>query len=237
VAPPRITKPGEEWILNQVRSSNADGYLVRNYDHLKCFDGCRRIGDFSLNVANPLAAEYFVEKFGLERVTASYDLNIAQLGALLRSAPPEWFEVTIHQHMPMFHMEHCVFCAFLSTGTDYRDCGRPCDRHEVKLRDRVGLEHPLKADAGCRNTVFNARAQTGAEFFRHLVALGVRRFRVEFVNETPDEVARTIACYRALLRGELTGTQLWRELKLHNQLGVTRGQLDQSEVRKVVPKA
>jgi putative protease len=27
----------------------------------------------------------------------------------------------------MFHMEHCVFCAFLSTGKDYRDCGRPCD--------------------------------------------------------------------------------------------------------------
>src|SRR5207247_1551828 len=42
VAPPRITKPGEEWILQQVRSCNADGYLVRNYDHLKFFAGCRR---------------------------------------------------------------------------------------------------------------------------------------------------------------------------------------------------
>ena len=28
-----------------------------------------------------------------------------------------------------------------------------------------------------------------------------------------------------LLRGEITGSQLWRELKLHNQLGVTRGQM------------
>jgi len=27
------------------------------------------------------------------------------------------------------------------------------------------------------------------------------------------------------LRGEITGTQLWRELKLMNQLGVTRGQI------------
>ncbi|HWF20224.1 MAG TPA: U32 family peptidase, partial [Verrucomicrobiae bacterium] len=31
VAPPRIFKMGEEWILDQVRSCNADGYLVRNY--------------------------------------------------------------------------------------------------------------------------------------------------------------------------------------------------------------
>ncbi len=226
VAPPRIAKTGEEWILKQVRSSDADGYLVRNYDDLKFFADCRRVGDFSFNVANPMTAQYFKEKFGLERLTASYDLNVLQLESLLKSAPPEWFEITIHQHMPMFHMEHCVFCAFLSKGTDFTNCGRPCDTHQVKLRDRVGLEHPLKADAGCRNTVFNARAQTGAEYAATLLALGVRNFRIEFVNESPSEVATTIARYRALLRGEISGSQLWRELKLHNQLGVTRGSLD-----------
>ena len=225
VAPPRIFKPGDEWILNQVRSCNADGYLVRNYDHLKFFADTRRVGDFSLNVANRVTADYFKNHFGLERVTASYDLNVTQLDALLSAAPPEWFEVTIHQHMPMFHMEHCVFCAFLSKGRDYHDCGRPCDTHDVRLRDRVGAEHPLKADAGCRNTVFNSQAQTGAEFVERLLALGVRHFRVEFLNENLEEVVRTITKYRQLLRGEVSGTQLWRELKLFNQLGVTRGQM------------
>jgi putative protease len=127
--------------------------------------------------------------------------------------------------MPMFHMEHCVFCAFLSTGKDYHDCGRPCDRHQVKLRDRVGAEHPLKADAGCRNTLFNAQAQTGAEWVAPFLNLGVRNFRLEFLNETPLAVEQTITRYRQLLRGEITGTQLWRELKLFNQLGVTRGQM------------
>jgi len=225
VAPPRIFKTGEEWILNQVKSANADGYLVRNYEHLKFFADARRTGDFSLNVANRVTAEYFKQQFGLERVTASYDLNNLQLAALMTAAPPEWFEVTIHQHMPMFHMEHCVFCAFLSSGKDYHDCGRPCDKHEVKLRDRVGAEHPLKADAGCRNTVFNSQAQTGAEYVAGLMALGVRNFRVEFLTESPEEVERIITKYRQLLRGEITGTQLWRELKLFNQLGVTRGQM------------
>jgi putative protease len=225
VVPPRIFKTGEEWTLEQVRSCNADGYLVRNYDHLKFFAWDRRIGDFSLNVANRLAADYFKNRFGLERVTASYDLNFQQLEALLSAAPPEWFEVTIHQHMPMFHMEHCVFCAFLSNGTDFRNCGRPCDVHDVKLRDRVGAEHPVKADVGCRNTVFNALAQTGAEYVTQMIKLGVRHFRLEFLNETPEQVTRTIAQYRRLLRGEISGTQLWRELKLFNQLGVTRGQI------------
>jgi putative protease len=27
------------------------------------------------------------------------------------------------------------------------------------------MNHPLKADVGCRNTLFNAVAQTGAQFF------------------------------------------------------------------------
>ncbi|MBK8000000.1 MAG: U32 family peptidase [Verrucomicrobia bacterium] len=225
VAPPRIFKSGEEWTLKQVRSANADGYLVRNYEHLRFFADCRRIGDFSLNVANALTADYFIRKFRLEHVTASYDLNGVQLESL-QAAPAEWFEVTIHQHMPMFHMEHCVFCAFLSKGTDYRNCGRPCDVHDVRLRDRVGAEHVLKADAGCRNTVFNARAQTGAEHVSRLIELGVRKFRVEFVSESAGEVEKTIAMYRALLRGEISGTQLWRELKLQNQLGVTRGTME-----------
>jgi putative protease len=225
VAPPRIFKTGEEWTLELVRSCNADGYLVRNYDHLKCFANDRRIGDYSFNIANRLAADYFKNKFDLERVTTSYDLNFQQLEALLSAAPPEWFEVTIHQHMPMFHMEHCVFCAFLSNGTDFRNCGRPCDVHDVRLRDRVGAEHPVKADVGCRNTVFNALAQTGAEYVSRMIELGVRHFRVEFLNETPDQVTQTISKYRQLLRGEITGAQLWRELKLMNQLGVTRGQM------------
>lgn len=225
VAPPRIFKPGEEWILKQVLSSNADGYLVRNYDHLEFFASHRRVGDFSLNVANALAADYFKSKYQLEFLTASYDLNAEQLTALLQTAPPEWFEITLHQHMPMFHMEHCVFCAFLSEGTDYRNCGRPCDTHQVQLKDRVGAQHPLKADAGCRNTVFNSQAQTGAEFFERFRELGARRFRLEFLNESPDELERTVTQYRRLFRGEIAGAQLWRELKLINQLGVTRGQL------------
>ena len=225
VAPPRIFKTGEDWTLKQVRSSEADGYLVRNYDHLKFFADDRRVGDYSLNIANRFAADYFKNKFQLERITASYDLNFVQLEALLHSTPPAWLEITIHQHMPMFHMEHCVFCAFLSDGTDYTNCGRPCDQHDLKLRDRAGAQHPIKADVGCRNTVFNSMAQTGADYVSRMLTLGARNFRIEFLNETPDQVTQTISKYRQLLSGEIGGAQLWRELKLLNQLGVTRGQM------------
>ena len=222
---PRIHKEGEDRLTEIVLSSNADGYLVRNHDNLKAFARHRRRGDFSLNIANGLTAEWLVRHHGLEGVTASYDLDINQLTALIKSAPADWFEVTLHQHMPMFHMEHCVFCAFMSKGKDYRDCGRPCDKHRVKLRDRVGAEHILKADAGCRNTLYNSRAQTGAEYMDDLLALGVKRFRIEFVDENATTVTQTLEKYQSLLDGKITGTELWNDLKVLNQLGVTRGTL------------
>jgi putative protease len=226
LATPRIQKSGEEGFFKLIERAEPDGVLIRNLGAIEYFagTGLRTTGDFSLNVANPLTAEFLMQS-GLEQLTVSYDLNSEQVFALLRTAPPRWFELTLHQHMPMFHMEHCVFCAFLSNGTDYTNCGRPCDTRDLKLRDRVGAQHSVKADVGCRNTVFNALAQTGAEYVSRMQDLGVRHFRLEFLNESAEQVAETIAKYRQLLAGEITGQQLWRELKLLNQLGVTRGQM------------
>ncbi len=106
---------------------------------------------------------------------------------MLGQMTPKAFEVVVHQHMPMFHMEHCVFAAMLSNGKDATDCGRPCDRHKVELRDRVGAAFPLVADTGCRNTVFNSVAQSAAEFIPKMLALGVRHFRVELLRESHEQ--------------------------------------------------
>ncbi len=222
--PPRITKGHEQWSLKPLENCHPAGYLIRNYDQLAYFQGQRCIGDFSLNIANALTAEY-LQQFGLERLTASYDLNISQLLDLVGSAPTIPWEVTIHQHIPMFHMEHCVFCAFLSDGHDYTDCGRPCDTKKVELRDRMGTAHILQADVGCRNTLYNGTAQTGAEYWQPLVGVGVRHLRLEFLQEDGPRVRETIDYYQRLIAGELTGAQLWQKLQLRNQLGVTRGTL------------
>jgi putative protease len=122
-------------------------------------------------------------------------------------------------------MEHCVFAAFLSSGTDHTNCGRPCDTHRVELRDRVGLAHPLKADVGCRNTLFHAQAQSGAAFFEAFRAQQPAAFRVELLLEDAAESERIVRGYQRLLSGNATGPALVRELNLRSQLGVTTGTL------------
>ncbi len=245
LATPRIQKAGEQGFFKLIENATPDGVLIRNLGAIEHFlggtrsrvshapgengdtqervpPGLRVIGDFSLNVANPLTAQHFIAA-GLERVTVSYDLNIEQVLDLLAAAPPAWFELTIHQHMPMFHMEHCVFAAFMSKGTSFLDCGRPCEKHRVHLRDRVGMEHPLRADVGCRNTLFNAVPQTGARFFAQLENAGLRDFRIELLEENAAEAERVIRAYQTLITGARDGNELWRDLRAQSQLGVTGG--------------
>lgn len=224
LATPRIQKAGEQGFFKLMEKAAPDGVLLRNVGSIAYFKDSplRKIGDFSLNIANPVSASVF-RNHGLERLTVSYDLTIGQVEALARGVPPGWLELTIHQHMPMFHMEHCVFAAFMSSGTSFLDCGRPCEKHRVHLRDRVGVEHPLRADVGCRNTLFNAAAQTGAKFFDRLTSAGIRHFRVELLEENAAETRAIIAAYRSLVDGRAEGRSLWRQLKATHQLGVTQG--------------
>ena len=228
LATPRIQKPDELGIFRLLEKQRPDGVLVRNYAGLTFFRerGIPIVGDFSLNVTNEISAEFFVAA-GCERVTASYDLNREQLLALVAATPPEWLEVVVHQHMPMFHMEHCVFCAVLSPGTNKTNCGRPCDDHVVKLRDRIGVEHPLTADVGCRNTLFNAVPQSAAEAVPTLRARGVSWFRIELLDEPAAEIGRIVQAYRELLAGRATGKDVWTSLRAANRVGVTRGTLEE----------
>jgi putative protease len=229
LATPRIQKAGESGLFRVVEKAKPDGVLVRNTGgirHFRNHSDLKMIGDFSLNVANPISAARLIEQSGMENLTVSYDLNIEQVIDLLGAAPLDWFELTLHQHMPMFHMEHCVFCSFLSEGTDVTNCGRPCDKHDIRLRDRVGQLHPLNADVGCRNTLFNGRAQSGARFYRRLREAGLNKFRLELLDENAKETAELICSYQALLSGEEDGEAMWTKLQFDSRLGVVEGTLE-----------
>lgn len=228
LATPRIQKPSEVGMFKSIEKAGADGILIRNPGAADYFKDklIKKVGDFSLNVANPYSAEAFLKFANCDYVTISYDLNASQVSDLLEMAPASWFELTIHQHMPMFHMEHCVFCTFLSEGGhSYKDCGRPCERHLVELEDRVGQFHPLMADVGCRNTVFNGIAQTGASYHEQFSSQGLKRYRVELLRESAEETQALVQSYRRLLDGTLSPRQLVHHLGVAEQLGTTQGTL------------
>ena len=226
VASPRVLKPGEARILNFLVSLNCP-ILVRPaglVHALRGRDHAPLIGDFSLNVSNSVSAELFLD-LGLDRLTPAHDLNAAQVATLALGIGAENIEAIAYQHLPVFHTEHCVFCRFLSTGTSYKDCGRPCEKHRVELKDQSGRSHPVMADVGCRNTVFGAEAQEASAHLDTWRAAGIRHFRLEFVHESGDDVREIARLFGAALAGRMATAQLNRELRRVAPQGTTQGSL------------
>jgi len=231
VATPRVQKPGEEGFDRRIARLAPDGVLVRHWgavmhfaEGLDAMEGRRPAlhGDFSLNVTNGITAAHLFD-LGLDTLTASHDLHAEQLFTLLARTRPARVAVTVHHHIPTFHTEHCVYAHLLSNGRDIRSCGQPCADHAIGLRDHRGHVHPVVVDPACRNTVYNAQAQSAAGLVPRLLDVGVRRLRVEFVRESTEEALRTLVGYRALIAGELSPSALIERLRVHEQFGVTRG--------------
>jgi putative protease len=226
VASPRVLKPGEERIADFLVSCDCP-ILVRSAGLLNALRGrphAALIGDFSLNAANAISAAELLA-LGLSILTPTHDLNAAQVADLARCAGADRIEAVVFHHLPVFHTEHCVFCRFLSTGTSYLDCGRPCEKHRVALRDAAGREHPVMADVGCRNTVFGAEAQQAAMHLDDWRSAGICHFRIEFAHESVEQVTRIARAFDDALAGRRTGRELAQILQRIAPQGVTEGSL------------
>ena len=227
VASPRILKPAEQKVARFLVSLDCE-ILVRSAgllsDLLKqeAVAG-KLIGDFSLNASNFIAFKTYLE-MGLKRITPTYDLNGQQIAELTDYVSPEHLEVIALSHLPIFHTEHCVFCRFLSDGTDSSNCGHPCEKHQITIRDNGGREHPVLADVGCRNTVFNAEFQLDLDWLHRWTEHGIKDFRLEFVHQSSDVVKQTISDFKAFFKGSLTPKELKMRLNQSGQ-STTEGSL------------
>ncbi len=229
IATTRILKPQELQNLKIIHSLNPDFILVRNLGALQYFTKVNPFsgklkGDFSLNVTNSLTADYLLSK-GLDSVCISYDLNFEQTLGLLGNTNSEKIEITIHQSMPSFHMEHCVFAAFLSKGKSFKDCGKPCEKHHVQLKDQFGNHHWIKPDHECRNTMYNASAQTALPYLPAWQKLGLGEIRFEALHESGADLISKIKNYISVLNNEQSIESAMTHLKTSESYGLSTRQL------------
>lgn len=229
IATTRILKPQEYLNLKNIQRLNPDIILVRNlgalyyYTQVSPFAGELR-GDFSLNVTNHLSAEYLLSK-GLSSVCVSYDLNATQVEQLIENVKEQSLELTLHQSMPSFHMEHCVFAAFLSKGSSYRDCGKPCEKHKVQLKDQFGHYHWIKPDQECRNTMFNSKAQTALPLLEKWPAHKLKLMRFEALVERGDTLVQKLVAYMDYFAGKKSLSEVLKVLQAQESYGLSSGNL------------
>jgi len=209
LATPRIQKPGEDAHFARIADAQPDGLLVRNLGGA-AFCGQRQVpfvADMSLNAVNQWTVAWLHE-LGARRVAAAYDSDRQRLFELAAAAPWAELEVVVYQHVPLFHTEHCIFDTEVGgrrneaqskltpeeedrqTQRRTAPCSFACMKHEVRLRDRMGVEHPLQPDACCRNTLYHARPQNLIDHVPELRRHGVRHFRIELLEAVPQNLLR-----------------------------------------------
>lgn len=240
LATTRILKPEEHHNLKHLVRLNPDGYLIRNLGALHFLKNhtSQKIlrGDFSLNATNHLSVQYLLDK-GLNLLCPSYDLNQSQLLDLIKSLSPHIrLEITLQQYMPEFHMEYCVFAKYLSNGKDFKDCGRPCEKHRIELKDFYGNYHFLTADQECRNTFFQAKLQGAPNLLMDWMNAGVSDFRMEALLETGNDFFEKFKLYCDYLDQKLGIEKLRQKLAIGEKYGLDSGQLlktDQYKNRKL----
>eukprot|EP00798_Chlamydomonas_sp_ICE-L_P014799 gene14799-20854_t len=200
VATPRILKPDEERLWNFYLKLGSDALLVRSLGllhKLQTLGGTGAHvpslgltipvleGDFSLNTANTLTADLLLRKGGLARLTPTHDLNAGQLCALAQNLD-NGLEGTMASN------------------------GHPCETSQIHLRDHQGKDHLVLADMGCRNTVFNAQAQSGLFFLPEFLKAGYSTFRIELVDEPAELVVPLLEGYRDTMLGNRGPGDMWK---------------------------
>ncbi len=167
---PRILKPGETKILDEIAAVGPDAVLVRNLTELTYFRNKNFpvIVDFSLNVVNDLSFRRLLD-WGAERITLGFDLDEKQYAELLKRIPVSRIERIVAGRIPLFSSEHCFWRANLVASG--KPCGNLCRVQPLRIRDRVGAIHPVRSDFLCRNYVESAEPlliERNPDVIRHL---------------------------------------------------------------------
>jgi putative protease len=161
------------------------------------------VADYAVNCFNPhTAAELFNR--GVRRLTASVELTIDELRALVSPWSGRGFEVLVYGRPEGMTIEHCVLsAAFDREPTTCRDlCVK---KHPVvTLSDPSGYSFPVATDSDCRNRLLHSRPIEGSEFIPRLLDIGIRSYRAVF-NVPGYPVRELVAGYRALLDGQVVG--------------------------------
>lgn len=189
-----------------------DGLMVTNLGAIRKFadKGYPLVGDFNLNVYNQLAAEFYRER-GVSRLTASMELPLKDLAALLAHTPGP-LEAIVHGTPAIMYMEHDLY----ENAEVFQAIGEE-DNHYVDnsilvLKTDKG-ENPVYRDVHGRNHLMLAKEICLLPAVKELLAAGLSVFRIEGATYRPEQLAEIVRTYKAALANPAAAGELFAAMK------------------------
>ncbi len=178
-----------------------DGLLLGNLGAIEAFKDINldKVGDFSLNVMNPLATKFYSEQ-GLTQVTASLELNADNLRDLCKGFKN--IEVVVNGRLPAMYFEHDFYKVY-NFSTD----------QTLKLHNEAGVFEIYK-DQHERTHLLTTLSLNYLPLIDRIKDLDVKMVRIEGQVETLDALRNIIRRYKNVLKDDSKREEIAKAMDL-----------------------
>jgi U32 family peptidase len=193
VTTPHFATPAEVGIEERLLAAQPELVLVRSLGSLarlrRAAPSATLVGDVPLNVTNRHTAE-LVLGLGLDAFTLAPEQRELALEPGLSAR----VERVIYGHPFVMVTAHCLFAAHLSHADHCGKCSRPCEDHDLMLKDPKGRRLFVRPENAGKNLLYGELVERAWRPVQ-----GGARWRVDFLDEGADAVRHRISALRKLL--------------------------------------
>lgn len=163
------------------------GVLISNAGQEKIYEKYKKYGNSRLNVFNAYSLDCFE---GYESVMLSPELNLKEISQISGNVPTE---VIAYGKIPLMIMKNCPVKS---------NAGKCAKNGGYILKDRKNEEFKIVCDGACHSVILNSKNIFMADKINDLKKTGVSNIRLNFYDETADEVSKVINEYKSAIKGE-----------------------------------
>jgi putative protease len=194
---PRIVCGNEfidiENLFAWMKSHGLTTVVVNDYGSLNLArnKGLRICGGPGLNLSNQVAVR-FLKDNGLERITASLELDFTQLEAIRQSEP----DIEVMVHGPLCGMVSDFCPAGAVSGEMAGNCSIHCLQDGYALLDEYGQHYYICSDTRCRSYIYYPYDLCLFSYLPQIAAAGMKYLRLDGQYYEIPQLVKTVSIYR-----------------------------------------
>lgn len=199
---PNIIKEEFKNVVNQIDEAlpYIDGLITSNVGLINLYkDKLFIIGDYKLNLFNKEALNFYREDIDIPSL--SLELNRKEIKEIMKSVDYN-VAVGVYGKTELMISEYCPIGSTFGNKSNSKECNGACMRDEFTLVDRKNETFKVLGDNSCRSHILNSLALNLIEEIEELKTFNISTFRIDFKDETYNEVKVILEEVKKLKKSE-----------------------------------
>ncbi|SHJ61910.1 putative protease [Clostridium cavendishii DSM 21758] len=185
---PSIVKEEYNYICKFIDNNidKIEGIVTANTGLIYKYRGrTKLIGDYKLNIFNSSGLKFYMQSIDIANL--SLELNRKEIKKLM-SNTEYTAQYTVYGKVEAMISEYCPIGSTFGGRDSKNNCSAPCRNNSFKLIDRMNERLTVKTDKFCRSHIYNAVALNLIKEMSELKEMGIKSFKLDFIDETYEEV-------------------------------------------------